>query len=94
MKWDTVDAHGAKLEPGRPHDCRRTIATGLAEMGVATHVGEHALGHAMPRILAIYNRHDYLSEQRIALNAWAEHIDDVIAGRTAKVVAIRAVVGS
>lgn len=58
-------------------------------MGVAPHVVEHALGHTMPRVLATYNTHDYLAEQRIALAAWAEHLDDIIAGRTAKVVSIR-----
>ena len=91
---NATDDRGAKQGPGRPHDCRRTIATGLSEMGVAPHVVEHALGHAMPRVLATYNKHDYLAEQRVALHAWAEHLDDVIAGKTAKVVSIRAVVRS
>ena len=89
IKWNETDDRGAKQSPGRPHDCRRTIATGLAEMGVAPHVVEHALGHTMPRVLATYNKHDYLDEQRIALNAWAEHLDGILAGKAAKVVSIR-----
>lgn len=94
MKWNATDDRGAKQSPGRPHDCRRTIATGLAEMGVAPHVVEHALGHSMPRVLSTYNRHDYLSEQRVALNAWAERLDDIIAGKVAKVVSMRKAVTS
>ena len=53
-----------------PHDFRRTIATRLAEQGVAPHVTEKMLGHKLGGIMAIYNRHDWIDEQRQAYEKW------------------------
>ncbi len=47
-----------------PHNFRRTIANRLAELGVAPHVIEKMLGHKLGGIMAIYNRHDWIDEQR------------------------------
>ncbi len=55
-----------------PHDFRRTIVTNLAEQGVAPHVTEKMLGHKLMGVMAIYNRHDWLEEQRDAYEKWAE----------------------
>ncbi len=47
-----------------PHDFRRTIVTRLSEMEVMPHVTEKMLGHELGGIMAIYNKHDWLDEQR------------------------------
>lgn len=57
-----------------PHDFRRTIATRLAEQGVAPHVTEKMLGHKLGGIMAIYNRHDWIDEQREAYELWQRHL--------------------
>lgn len=65
------------------HDLRRTMTTGLAEMGVPPHVCESILNHSSGKIsgvAAIYNRYDYLSEKTEALQAWADKLN-VLIGR-------------
>ena len=55
------------------HDIRRTVATRMAEMGVAPHVIERLLNHISGQISgisAVYNRARYLEEMRQAIKAW------------------------
>lgn len=59
-------------EPWTLHDIRRTFATKLNDLGVAPHVVEQLLGHALPGVMAIYNRSQYLTEKETALNIWLE----------------------
>jgi integrase len=74
----------------RLHDLRRTLRTGLAELGVSFEVAERVLNHAMPGLQAVYNRHNYMAEKRTALALWAEHVLSLAATREARVVAFRA----
>jgi integrase len=73
----------------RLHDLRRTLRTGLAELGVSFQVAERCLNHAMPGLQAVYSRHNYLREMRTALSLWAEHVLAVVGKREATVVAFR-----
>ncbi|GKW21859.1 integrase [Pectobacterium araliae] len=56
------------------HDFRRTIATKLSEMGCPPHVIEKILGHKMVGVMAHYNLHDYIDDQRHWLGIWNEYI--------------------
>ncbi len=60
------------------HDLRRTVVTGMNELGVAPHVVEavvnHVSGAAKAGVAGVYNRARYLPERRAALNAWADHV--------------------
>lgn len=56
------------------HDFRRTLATRLSEEGVAPHVIEKMLGHELGGIMAVYNKHDWIEEQREAYELYAEKI--------------------
>lgn len=59
------------------HDIRRTVASGLARLGVAVQVTEAVLNHrsgTVSGIVAVYQRHDYADEKRSALQKWAEFI--------------------
>jgi len=73
----------------RLHDLRRTLRTGLAELGVSFEVAERVLNHAMPGLQAVYNRHNYVAEKRTALALWAEHVFALVEKREAAVVAFR-----
>ena len=73
----------------RLHDLRRTLRTGLAELGVNFEVAERVLNHAMPGLQAVYNRHNYLAEKRTALTLWAEHVLALAEKREATIVAFR-----
>jgi integrase len=73
----------------RLHDLRRTLRTGLAELGVNFEIAERVLNHAMPSLQAVYNRHNYLAEKRSALTLWADHVLGLAEKREATVVAFR-----
>jgi integrase len=73
----------------RLHDLRRTLRTGLAELGVSFEIAERVLNHAVPGLERVYNRHNYAAEKRTALALWAEHVLALVAKREATVVAFR-----
>jgi len=79
----------AGLTDVRLHDLRRTLRTGLAELGISFEVAERVLNHAMPGLQAVYNRHTYITEKRNALALWAEHVLSLAERREARVVALR-----
>lgn len=60
------------------HDLRRTMKTVMSRIGVHPHVSEKVLGHRLAGILAVYDQHDYLDEQRVALEQWAAHITQCV----------------
>jgi integrase len=80
---------GSPVPQWRPHDLRRTFASGCARLGFPVQVIEKALNHTSGTfggIVGVYQRHDYLGERRQALEAWASHIMDVVNGRAENVV--------
>ena len=68
--------------PGwRLHDLRRTCVSGMARLGVAPHVADKILNHqtgAISGVAAVYQRHDFLSEQRQALDLWGSHVGRIL----------------
>jgi integrase len=67
-----------------PHDLRRTVATGLAALGVAREDRLAVLAHAQDDVHAAhYDRYDRLAEKRRALEAWETHVAQLI-GQTPK----------
>jgi integrase len=70
----------------RLHDLRRTAATGLQRLGVRLEVTEQVLNHvsgSRAGIVGDYQRHDFASEKRAALEAWGEHVLAIVDGRAA-----------
>ncbi|MGD0634684.1 MAG: tyrosine-type recombinase/integrase [Beijerinckiaceae bacterium] len=68
---------GAAVPPWRLHDLRRTCAAGLQRLGVALPVTERILNHvsgSFAGIVGVYQRHEYSSEKREALLAWAAFV--------------------
>jgi integrase len=72
----------AGLERATPHDLRRTCATYLASerIGAAPHIVSAILGHAAegPAATQVYIRHRYDSEKRLALEAWAALLGEIV----------------
>ena len=64
--------------PWRLHDLRRTMVTGMNDLGIPPHVVEalvnHISGAAKAGVAGVYNRATYATEKREALRAWAEHV--------------------
>lgn len=56
----------------RTHDFRRSISTTCSELGTMPHVTEKMLGHELVGVMAIYNKHDWLSDQKEAYEKFAD----------------------
>jgi integrase len=72
------------------HDLRRTVATAMADLGVAPHVIGHVLNHrTVTRAKVtdrVYVRYDYQREVRAALELWQSRLSSIIAGEAPNVV--------
>jgi integrase len=71
-------------ETATPHDLRRTLASGLGELRIPRLIQDKVLNHVEGKnnISAIYDRYEYLTEKREALDAWAVHLGEIIYHRT------------
>jgi integrase len=78
------------IEAFRLHDLRRTAATSMADIGIQPHIIEAVLNHVSGHkggVAGIYNRAQYASEKKIALERWASHVSGLVNG-TANVIAL------
>ena len=74
------------------HDIRRTVASGMAKIGVAVPVIEKILAHktgTFKGIVGTYQRHSFLPEMAVALQKWADHVEQLVGGKPAKVLTLR-----
>src|SRR5262249_3761564 len=62
----------------RLHDLRRTSRSALSRAGVNADIAERCMGHALPGVRAVYDRHRYLDEMRAAFEALAAQINAVL----------------
>jgi integrase len=65
----------------RLHDLRRTCVSGMAALGVAPHVADKILNHqsgTISGVAAIYQRHQFLSERKEALDRWGAHVAHIV----------------
>ena len=66
-------------EPPSPHDLRRTVATRLASLGVASEDVAACLNHVRRDVTGRhYDMYARLGEKRRALDQWAQTIDERI----------------
>lgn len=64
-----------------PHDLRATCRSHLAALGVDVLIAERCLNHALGGLVAVYDKHDYLSERRRALELWSAKLAAIESGR-------------
>jgi hypothetical protein len=86
------DGDAVEVAPWRIHDLRRTMASGMARLGVAVAVTEKVLNHVsgtFAGIVGVYQRHDFLAEKRHALNLWADHVASLTSERESNVVRLK-----
>jgi integrase len=85
---NALDQH-VGIAPWRLHDIRRSVATGMAEIGVQPHIVEAVLNHASGHkggIAGIYNKATYEREMKAALAMWADHVRSLVEGGERKIV--------
>ena len=75
---------GEEISPWVIHDLRRTVASGMARLGIALPVIERALNHvsgSFAGIVGVYQRHEFTAEKRAAFEAWANHCAKLVQDR-------------
>jgi len=77
---------GAQSSTWTIHDVRRTVATGMASIGIQQHVIDRVQNHkVLGDVPERYNRWDYCPEKRDALIRWEDHLLSlVVEGRAKK----------
>ncbi len=71
------DPRKVTLSEWRLHDLRRTAKTLMMRAGVRPDISERVLGHVIAGVEGIYDRHDYLSEKRDALERLEREIQTI-----------------
>jgi integrase len=89
-----ISAIGVELKHWTQHDLRRTMATWMAESGIAPHIIEAVLNHVSGHkggVAGIYNRANYEPQKRAALEKWGNHIETLTGGkRSAEIIRLGA----
>ncbi|HEX9743656.1 MAG TPA: integrase arm-type DNA-binding domain-containing protein [Nitrospiraceae bacterium] len=77
----------------RLHDLRRTMASGMARLGINLPIIEKVLNHtsgSFAGVVGVYQRHSFADEKRIALEHWGRFVSGIAADQTdRKVVSLR-----
>lgn len=79
----------AGVRSWRIHDIRRSVATGMADLGIQPHIIEAILNHSSGSkagVAGIYNRSTYAREMKNALAVWSDHVASITSGTKRKVV--------
>ncbi len=83
MRVEEPDADAiASLQanPPTPHDFRRTVATGLAALGIPREDWLAVLAHAQSDVHGVhYDKYERMKEKRRALELWDAHVGQIIA---------------
>ncbi|MBB4316095.1 integrase [Roseospira marina] len=68
---------GDDIQPWRVHDIRRTVASGMARLGINIATVEKCLNHisgSFAGVVGVYQHHDFATEKRMAWEAWEAHV--------------------
>jgi integrase len=83
---------GQTVKAWRVHDIRRSVATGMAEIGIEPHHIEACLNHYSGHrrgVAGVYNRSSYDRAVKAALMRWSEHVLALVEGRQSNIVTLR-----
>ena len=89
---DQLDAHMGDTQKWVIHDIRRSVASGMARIGIPVPVIEKILAHrkgTFAGIVGVYQKYSFAPEMAVALQKWADHIERLVGGQPAKVVKLR-----
>ena len=93
QRKEDLDARLAEMLPAMErwtlHDLRRTARSLLSRAGVRPDISERVLGHAIPGVEGVYDRHSYDVEKADALNRLACLIETIVNPPEGNVVALR-----
>ena len=70
------------IESFSPRDIRRTFKTVAGSFGISLEMRNRLQGHAMTDVGSVhYDRYDYLTEKRAAMQQWVEGLTEIIGGQ-------------
>jgi len=72
------DAGRPPMAPWVLHDLRRTARSLMSRAGVSPDIGERVIGHVIPGVRAVHDRHEYAAEKRDALERLAGLIGEIV----------------
>jgi integrase len=81
-----IDARMGNVPKWVIHDIRRSVASGMARIGIALPVIEKILAHrkgTFAGVVGVYQRHTFEPEMATALQRWSDHVEDLVSGRRA-----------
>jgi integrase len=73
------------MPPWTLHDLRRTARSLMARAGVPSDVAEQVLGHKIPGVRGVYDRHSYAAEKRDALEKLGALVGRILTSPTGNV---------
>ena len=83
----------AHTPPWVLHDIRRTVASGMAKLGINLPVIEKLLNHvsgSFAGIVGVYQRHSFSDEKRAAMAVWSRFVEQLVTGNsTANIIELR-----
>jgi integrase len=83
---------GATIAPWVVHDLRRSAASGMQRLGIRVEVIERVLNHtsgSFRGVAGVYQRDPLSADVRDALERWARHVTNVVAGRNQTIVPMK-----
>ena len=86
---DRKDRNLPKMPGWRLHDLRRTARSLMSRSGVSSDIAERVLGHALPTIRGVYDRHEYFAEKRQALERLAALLHIILNPPAANVLSLQ-----
>jgi len=84
-----LDVHMGATPKWKTHDIRRSVASGMARIGIDVPVIEKILAHrtgTFAGVVGVYQRHSFFPEMAAALQRWGDHIEQLVTGKSAEVV--------
>jgi integrase len=82
-----------RIDAWTVHDIRRSVATGLAGLGVNLPVIERCLNHisgSFGGIVGVYQKHSFFDEMRDAMERWGRRVESLASGEASNVIELRA----
>ena len=76
------------MPPWVLHDLRRTARSLMSRAGVLADIAERALGHAIPGVRGVYDRHTFLDEKKDALERLARLVAQILKPPAGNVIAL------
>ena len=61
-----------------PHDLRRTVASQITAMGIPRLTVSQIITHVESGVTAVYDRHSYDKEKRVALEKWSKRLEKIV----------------